>query len=164
MKPAIRTVFAFALFAACALAATRLAVAQDMSGSMPMKSASKKDMSKTKTKTKSYSIAIKDFAFGPATLTVPVGATVTWTNEDEEPHTVFSTDNAFKSQALDTDEKFSFTFKKAGTYKYFCSVHPKMVGTVVVGKATKSEPMKMDKMGGMDMGSSGKPNGPGQVK
>lgn len=164
MKAAIRILFGLALFAACALAATRPAVAQGMSDSTPTKSTSIKAMSTSHAKMKSYSVAIKDFAFGPVTLTVPVGATVTWTNEDEEPHTVFSTDNTFKSHALDTDEKFSFTFKKAGTYKYFCSVHPKMVGTIVVGNAAKPAPMKMDKMGSMDMGSSGKPNGPGQVK
>jgi len=94
-----------------------------------------------------YQVKIEDFSFQPATLSVPVGATVIWTNKDEEPHTVFSTDNVFKSKALDTDDKFSFTFKKSGTYKYFCSVHPKMVATVIVGSAMKkSEPMKMDQM------------------
>ena len=92
-----------------------------------------------------YEINIQDFSFQPMTLNVPVGATVTWTNKDEEPHTVFSSDDMFKSKALDTDEKFSFTFTTAGTYKYFCSVHPKMVATIVVGSSkNKSEPMKTD--------------------
>ncbi len=68
----------------------------------------------------------------PATLTVPVGTSVTWTNRDDIPHTVASTDGVFKSKALDTDEKFSFTFGKAGTYPYFCSIHPKMTGKVIV--------------------------------
>jgi plastocyanin len=79
-------------------------------------------------------VKIDNFSFGPATVRVAVGTTVTWTNRDDIPHTVVSTDDprAFKSQVLDTDEKFSYTFAKAGTYPYFCSVHPKMVGTVVV--------------------------------
>lgn len=79
-------------------------------------------------------VKIDNFSFGPAALTVPVGTTVTWTNRDDIPHTVVSTDEpkAFKSKVLDTDEKFSFTFTKAGTYPYFCSVHPKMTGKVIV--------------------------------
>ncbi len=79
-------------------------------------------------------VKIDNFSFGPATLTVPVGTSVTWTNRDDIPHTVVSTDDpkAFKSKVLDTDEKFSFTFSKPGTYPYFCSVHPKMTGKVVV--------------------------------
>lgn len=84
-----------------------------------------------------YQVTIQDFRFQPASLNVPVGATVAWMNKDEEPHTVYSNDNVFKSKALDTDEAFSFTFKKAGTYSYFCSVHPKMVATVVVTSAAK---------------------------
>ena len=77
-------------------------------------------------------VKIDNFSFGPATLTVPVGASVTWTNRDDIPHTVVSTDGVFKSKVLDTDEKFSFTFSKAGTYPYFCSIHPKMTGKVIV--------------------------------
>ena len=77
-------------------------------------------------------VKVDNFSFGPATLTVPVGTTVTWTNRDDIPHTVVSTDKVFKSKVLDTDEKFSFTFDKAGTYPYFCSIHPKMTGSVVV--------------------------------
>jgi plastocyanin len=77
-------------------------------------------------------VKIDNFSFEPQTLTVPVGATVTWTNRDDIPHTVVSTDGVFKSQVRDTDEKFSYTFTKAGTYPYFCSVHPKMTGKVVV--------------------------------
>jgi plastocyanin len=77
-------------------------------------------------------VKIDNFVFGPQTVTVPVGATVTWTNLDDIPHTVVSTDGVFKSKVRDTDEKFSYTFTKAGTYSYFCSVHPKMTGTVVV--------------------------------
>ena len=77
-------------------------------------------------------VTIDNFSFGPETLKVSVGTTVTWTNRDDIPHTVVSTDGVFKSKVRDTDEKFSFTFTKAGTYPYFCSVHPKMTGKVVV--------------------------------
>ena len=77
-------------------------------------------------------VKIDNFSFGPTTSTVAVGATVTWTNRDDIPHTVVSTDKVFKSKVLDTDEKFSFTFSKPGTYPYFCSIHPKMTGSVVV--------------------------------
>lgn len=79
-------------------------------------------------------VKIDNFSFSPAVLNVPVGTTVTWTNRDDIPHTVVSSDDpkAFKSKVLDTDEKFTFTFSKAGSYPYFCSVHPKMVGKVVV--------------------------------
>jgi amicyanin len=79
-------------------------------------------------------VKIDNFSFTPVTLTVTAGSTVTWTNRDDIPHTVVSADDpkAFKSKVMDTDEKFSFTFTKAGTYTYFCSVHPKMTGTVVV--------------------------------
>ena len=77
-------------------------------------------------------VKIDNFNFSPATLTVPVGTAVTWTNRDDIPHTVVSDDKSIKSKALDTDEKFTFTFSKAGTYTYFCSIHPKMKGTIVV--------------------------------
>jgi plastocyanin len=78
-------------------------------------------------------VKIDNFSFGPATLTVGVGSTVTWINRDDIPHTVVSTDDpkTFKSKVLDTDEKFSFTFTKAGTFPYFCSIHPKMTGKVI---------------------------------
>ena len=77
-------------------------------------------------------VKIDNFSFGPGELTVQVGTTVTWNNRDDIPHTVVSTDGVFKSKVLDTDEKFSFTFAKAGTYPYFCSIHPKMTGKVIV--------------------------------
>ena len=82
----------------------------------------------------SVEVKIDNFSFGPVTLTVPVGTTVTWINRDDIPHTVVSTDDSktFKSKVLDTDEKFSFTFSKPGTYPYFCSVHPKMTAKVIV--------------------------------
>jgi plastocyanin len=77
-------------------------------------------------------VKIDNFVFGPQTITVPVGTTVTWTNSDDIPHTAVSTDGVFKSKVMDTDEKFSYTFAKAGTYPYYCSVHPKMIGLIVV--------------------------------
>jgi plastocyanin len=78
-------------------------------------------------------VDIENFAFAPAELSVAPGTTVVWTNHDDIPHTVTSTDGAFKSHALDTDDSFSFTFQKAGSCRYFCSLHPKMVGMVKVG-------------------------------
>ncbi len=77
-------------------------------------------------------VKIDNFNFTPTTLTVAAGTTVTWTNSDDVPHTVVSDDKVFKSKVLDTDEKFSYTFTKPGTYPYFCSVHPKMTARIVV--------------------------------
>ena len=77
-------------------------------------------------------IKIDNFSFGPGDLTVPLGTTVTWTDHDDVPHLVASEDNIFKSKVLDTDDRFSYTFTKPGTYLYFCSVHPKMTGKIVV--------------------------------
>jgi plastocyanin len=77
-------------------------------------------------------VKIDNFVFGPQAITVPVGTTVTWTNSDDIPHTAVSTDGVFKSKVMDTDEKFSYTFTKAGTYPYYCTIHPKMTGKVVV--------------------------------
>jgi plastocyanin len=78
------------------------------------------------------SITIDNFSFTPAALTIPAGATVTWTNRDDIPHTVVQRDQKFKSKALDTDDSFSFTFAEPGTYEYFCSLHPKMVAKIIV--------------------------------
>jgi amicyanin len=80
----------------------------------------------------SAEVKIDNFRFGPAELKVAAGTTVTWTNRDDIPHTVVSTDGVFKSKVLDTDDKFSYSFGKAGTYPYFCSLHPKMTGKVIV--------------------------------
>jgi plastocyanin len=77
-------------------------------------------------------VKIDNFTFTPSTLTVAAGTTVTWTNSDDIPHTVVSVDNIFKSEVLDTDDKFSYTFTKPGTYAYFCSIHPKMTAKIVV--------------------------------
>jgi plastocyanin len=81
-------------------------------------------------------IVIKDFHFTPETLTVKSGEKITWINRDEEPHTVVSVEKQFKkSSALDTDQSFTITAGAPGTYTYFCSVHPKMTGTIVVVKS-----------------------------
>ena len=76
-------------------------------------------------------VTIDNCTFAPAALSVKVGTTVTWKNQDDIPHTVVSA-GKFKSKALDTDDSFSFTFNKAGTYSYHCSVHPRMTGKIVV--------------------------------
>jgi len=83
-------------------------------------------------KSSTTEIKIDNFTFTPAEVKVPVGATVTWTNGDDIPHTVVSTDKVFKSKVVDSDGKYTFTFDKAGTYPYFCSIHPKMTGKIVV--------------------------------
>lgn len=77
-------------------------------------------------------VKIDNFTFTPQTITVAAGTTVMWTNRDDIPHTVVSSDGAFKSKVRDTDETFSYKFDKAGTYVYYCSIHPKMTGKVIV--------------------------------
>jgi plastocyanin len=77
-------------------------------------------------------VKIDNFSFGPRSISISAGTKVAWTNRDDIPHTVVSTEGLFKSRVLDTDESFSFTFERPGTYPYFCSVHPKMTGQVVV--------------------------------
>jgi plastocyanin len=84
-------------------------------------------------------VSIDNFSFGPQTLTVKAGTTVTWTNKDDIPHGIASSNNAFKKgPALDTDESFSFTFTTPGAYQYFCYLHPHMVGSIVVEATTGS--------------------------
>jgi len=79
-------------------------------------------------------VHISNFTFGPALLKVRVGQTVTWTNDDDIPHTIVATDHSFKSKVLDTGERFSFTFTRPGLVTYFCSLHPHMTGKVMVTK------------------------------
>ena len=82
---------------------------------------------------KGIEVKIDNFSFGAMTMTVAAGTTVTWTNNDDVPHTVMSDDKTtFKSRALDTGEHFSYAFTKPGKYPYFCSVHPKMTAEIVV--------------------------------
>ena len=84
-------------------------------------------------------VSIDNFTFSPQKLTVKAGTTVTWTNKDDIPHGIAATGNAFaRSNALDTDNSYSFTFTTPGTYQYFCYIHPHMTGTIVVEAATGS--------------------------
>jgi len=77
-------------------------------------------------------VKIDNFTFQAPSITITAGTQVTWINRDDMPHAIASDDKLFKSKALDTDEKFSFTFATPGKYHYFCSIHPKMTGEVVV--------------------------------
>jgi plastocyanin len=83
-------------------------------------------------------VKIDNFAFAPATLTITVGTTVTWKNEDDSPHRIGDKDGTFKSAALDTDDSFSHTFATPGKYPYICTIHPYMVGKIIVKPAGKS--------------------------
>ena len=77
-------------------------------------------------------VVIDNFTFGPQELTVAVGTTVKWVNHDDIPHNVVNKDKVFRSKALDTDDSFSFTFANAGTFDYFCGLHPHMQGKIIV--------------------------------
>jgi plastocyanin len=78
------------------------------------------------------SLTIGNFTFKPDAITVPIGTKIVWENDDDIPHSIVETTGKFHSQALDTEDKFSFTFTQAGTFDYFCGLHPHMVGKVVV--------------------------------
>lgn len=80
----------------------------------------------------STKVVVSDYKFTPTPLTVKVGSTVTWTNSDDEPHNATSDTGLFKSGGMDTNESFSFKFDKPGTYHYTCTIHPRMVGTIIV--------------------------------
>jgi plastocyanin len=77
-------------------------------------------------------VTIENFNFTPATITVSVGATVTWVNDDDVPHTVTASDKSYSSQSIDSNAQFSHTFTAPGTYSYFCAIHPFMTAKVVV--------------------------------
>jgi len=77
-------------------------------------------------------VIAKNFMFSPVNLTVKAGTTVTWSNEDDEPHTIVSGTGLFRSAALDTHDSFSYRFRQAGTYRFICSIHPQMIGTIIV--------------------------------
>jgi plastocyanin len=85
-------------------------------------------------------ISISEFMFSPTSMTVTAGTTVHWKNLDGEPHTVRSVDSSFRSDPLDQNDSFAFKFDKPGTYRYVCSIHPQMVGTIIVKSATASTP------------------------
>ena len=80
----------------------------------------------------SPSVHIDNFTFTPQEITITRGATVTWVNDDDIPHDIAASDKAFRSKAMDTEEKYSFKFNEPGTYAYFCSLHPHMQGKVIV--------------------------------
>lgn len=82
-------------------------------------------------------ISIHEFMFSPTSITVTAGTTVHWKNLDPEPHTIRAVDASFKSDALDQDDSFAFKFDKPGTYRYVCSIHPQMQGTIVVKGAAQ---------------------------
>ena len=104
-----------------------LAIATGVSAGSPAKESAQKSGNGP------VQVKIDNFTFAPTPLTIPAGTTVQWVNRDDIPHTVVSDDKTtFKSKALDTDENYSYTFAKPGTYTYFCSIHPKMTGKVVV--------------------------------
>jgi plastocyanin len=77
-------------------------------------------------------VVIENFSFVPATLTIKAGTKVTWVNRDDVPHTATDSDKRFNSKTLDTDDQFSFTFSEPGTYNYYCGLHPKMTGQIIV--------------------------------
>jgi plastocyanin len=79
-------------------------------------------------------LTIDNFTFKPDAVTIPVGTRITWQNDDDIPHSIVETTGKFHSMALDTEDKFSFTFDKAGTFEYFCGLHPHMKGKVVVAR------------------------------
>jgi plastocyanin len=113
------------IFGSAAILATALALA---AGTRPNLAASPGEKPAS-----AATVKIDNFSFGPATITIPAGTTVTWTNNDDVPHVVTSDDNKmFKSRALDTDDHFSFTFTNPGTYNYYCAIHPKMTAKIVV--------------------------------
>ena len=82
--------------------------------------------------TQSTEIKVDNFTFSPETAMIPVNGTVTWINKDDVPHVIASADGTFRSKGLDTDDHYSYQFTKPGTYSYYCSIHPKMTGKIVV--------------------------------
>jgi plastocyanin len=88
--------------------------------------------SKTQAGTAANQVVIENFSFAPATLTIKAGTKVTWINRDDVPHTVNENDKRFKSGPMDTDDQFSYTFSAPGTFNYFCALHPKMTGQIIV--------------------------------
>lgn len=117
------------LLAGCSASRPATGTATGAGTSMPMGSMS---LTPPAAPVSGNQVNIDGFAFAPATLTVPVGTTVTWTNRDEEPHTVAASDGSFHSPGMGTGATFTHTFSDAGTFDYVCSIHPMMRGSVVV--------------------------------
>jgi len=105
----------------CSLVTSCCTVSAALGGDLPDTSAAAHDV-----------VVVKNFSFLPASLHVRTGATVTWKNDDEEPHTVVSVSGTFRSAAMDEGDSFQVTFDRPGTYRFFCSVHPHMTGTIIV--------------------------------
>lgn len=99
---------------------------------MPSQTATGQDSPAQNSPAQADAVAIQNFAFAPATLTVPVGTTITWTNDDQDAHTVSASGGAFRSAALNHGDTFRFTFTRPGRYDYLCTIHPFMTATVVV--------------------------------
>lgn len=118
----------------CTIAAVFVIGFAQRASSRPQTTAQPPSAVSAPAKPASAQVTIDNFTFAPASITIPAGTTVTWTNRDDIPHTVVSADDprAFKSKALDTGDTFSFTFSKPGTYSYFCSIHPKMTAKIIV--------------------------------
>jgi plastocyanin len=115
-----------------AVALITVAVVTALGGSFSQAQQEKGAGSPVAAATDSRHVMIDNFAYSPVPLTVKVGDTVTWTNHDDIPHTVDSTQGRFKSAALDTDDKFEFRFTEPGEYPFYCRIHPKMTGKIVV--------------------------------
>ena len=133
-EAALTVAFALCLMLS-GVAAARLSVTHAQNQGMDMGNAQAMDQAPDQTKDQkggAHEVSIDNFSFAPMEMTISAGSQVTWINKDDVPHTVVSVDHQFKSKALDTDEKFSFTFQNPGTYEYFCSVHPKMTGKIIV--------------------------------
>ena len=112
-------------------AASRTAAAVD-SARDPAGAGESSDQGNTPDLAGKTKVSIDNFAFHPAAVEVPAGTTVIWVNADDVPHTARSTDDLFRSEALDTDDTFEHLFSKPGTYEYYCGLHPHMTGTIVV--------------------------------
>ena len=111
---------------------TTLLLVVMLTGAAAYTTSSAADNGDSPAKSGEQAITIDNFSFSPAILNIEAGTTVTWTNHDDIPHTVVDTDHKIKSKALDTDDTFSYTFTEPGTYEFFCGLHPKMVGKVIV--------------------------------
>jgi len=127
----IRLVVAFAMLLLMAAPGPRRVWAATAPGSAPATAGGTSPIAPDKASA-GVDVKMDNFSFTPQEITVKAETTITWTNRDDIPHTVTSTDQVFKSKTLDTDDKFTFTPTKPGTYSYFCSIHPKMTGKIVV--------------------------------
>jgi plastocyanin len=112
-------------------ASTMATPASHMSG-MNMAAKQPSQMSGETATANANEVIIQNFSFEPATLTVKAGTRVTWVNRDDDPHTATDTEKRFGSKALDTGDRFSTEFTKPGTYNYYCALHPKMTGQIIV--------------------------------